>query len=98
MELIGWVLRNRVKTQYLGDTTYEAVARRKHQFSGLNPYDKQYHTNVTMSYHDRNTAWQNALKVASEVYAAPEADRPFPGDVKHFYSPQSVARVPDWAR
>jgi hypothetical protein len=96
MKLIGWVVRNRVKAGYRG-TTYKEVALSKNQFSGLNQTDSQYVVNINMGYKSKNEKWIKALAAASEVYFADEQDRPFSKDVKHFYSPMSVAETPNWA-
>lgn len=97
MYLVAWVIRNRVNTEYLGDTTYKEVVLHKGQFSGLQKSDKQYHTNVNLSYFDTNKSWKDALDIAHEVFYASDSTRPLPQSVKHFYSPQSVRRAPSWA-
>jgi hypothetical protein len=96
MELVAWVVKNRVESKYTG-STYEEVAKSKYQFSGLNDFDKQYKKNISMNYGDRNPAWKNALDIANEVYYADDSKRPFPSSVKHFYSPVSVYKKPNWA-
>mgnify|MGYP000694673711 CR=1 FL=1 len=95
MKLVGWVVRNRVETEYRG-TTYEEVALSASQFSGLNQKDEQYSTNINMEYETKNKKWAKALLVADEIYFASEDKRPFPKNVKHFYSPVSVSRTPKW--
>lgn len=96
MRLVGWVIRNRVDTQYRGDGSYEAVVKSKHQFSGLSPHNKHYEFISNLSYGDPYPAWQNALAIAREIYHAPASARPFPAHVRHFYSPISVNRTPAW--
>lgn len=97
MRLIGWVARNRVDTGFRGNT-YQQVAQSPGQFSGLNPSDPEYTTNVFLRYDDtKNAAWRQALAIAEEIYYAPGKARPFPQTVRHFYSPLAV-RAPSWAR
>jgi len=96
MNLVGWVVRNRVDTQYRGGT-YEEVALSGNQFSGLNSSDAQYKININMEYGAKNEKWIKALAVANQIYFADEDKRPFSKDVKHFYSPMSVAEAPEWA-
>jgi len=95
MKLIGWVVRNRVEAKYRGGT-YEEVVLSAHQFSGLNSKDEQYSININMGYESENEKWIKALAVANEIYFASEEERPFSEDVKHFYSPVSVAVTPKW--
>ncbi len=96
MNLVGWVVRNRVEAEYRG-TTYKEVALSKYQFSGLNSKDAQYDININMEYASLNEKWITALLVAEKIYFANENERPFSGDVKHFYSPVSVSGTPAWA-
>jgi len=95
MNLIGWVVRNRVEAGYRGGT-YKQVAQSKHQFSGLNPKDPQYDININMGYGSTNEKWIKALRVAEKIYFADETKRPFSKDVLHFYSPISVKEKPKW--
>jgi hypothetical protein len=97
MRLVGWVVRNRVENGYWGNT-YEKVALSPYQFSGLNPSDSQYQTNIHLGYATTNPAWRNALEIAKEIYFADDATRPFGKDVLHFYSPVSVSVAPAWAK
>lgn len=96
MRLVGWVIRNRVDTEYRGDSTYEDVVKSKHQFSGITPGTKYYDFISSLSYGDPYPAWQDALAVARDIYHAPESARPLPTHVRHFYSPISVNRTPVW--
>lgn len=96
MNLVGWVVRNRVEAEYRG-STYEEVALSAHQFSGLNSSDAQYHININMGYESTNEKWLKALEIAENIYFADGDERPFAQDVKHFYSPVSVAKTPEWA-
>ncbi len=96
MNLVAWVVRNRVESSYKG-STYEEVAKSRYQFSGLNSFDRQYKKNINMSYKDKNPAWKKALDIANEVYYADSSKNPFPSSVKHFYSPVSMYGKPNWA-
>lgn len=97
MNLVGWVVRNRVEAGYRGNT-YEEVAQSEYQFSGLNPGDAQYNININMGYESTNEKWIKALIVAEKIYFADEENRPFSKDVLHFYSPVSVSSTPDWTQ
>jgi hypothetical protein len=94
--LVAWVVRNRVETEFKGET-YEEVAKSRGQFSGLNVSDSQYLHNISRGYGSSGESWENALDVAEAVYFAPEFLRPFPKTVRHFYSPISVKISPDWS-
>ncbi len=94
--LVAWVVRNRVDTGYTG-RTYEAVANHSSQFSGLQPSDPRYEHNISRWWESSGTSWKSALKIAKEVYFAPESERPFSVTTRHFYSPVAVSK-PDWAR
>lgn len=96
MNLVGWVVRNRVEAEYRGNT-YKEVALSAKQFSGLNSKDAQYDININMGYDSTNEKWVKAIAVAEKIYFADEKDRPFSSDVLHFYSPVSVATIPKWA-
>lgn len=94
--LVAWVVRNRVDTGYRG-RSYAAVANRSDQFSGLNPTDSQYEHNMSRYWASQGESWKQALRIAKEVYLAPEKDRPFSVTTRHFYSPVAV-ETPRWAR
>lgn len=96
MYLVGWVIRNRVENNYWGDSTYKAVVLRKNQFSGLNPGDKQYYHNISLTYNHTYKSWRDAVVIAEKVYYASNISRPFSKDVQHFYSPR-VVDAPHWA-
>jgi hypothetical protein len=94
--LVAWVVRNRVDTGYTG-RTYESVANESAQFSGLQPSDNQYEHNMSRWWASQGESWKSALKIAKEVYFAPESERPFTKTTRHFYSPISVYDKPAWA-
>lgn len=95
--LVGWVVRNRVDTGYTG-RTYERVANRSAQFSGLHPSDPQYEHNMSRWWASDGESWESALRIAKQVYFAPENERPFSVTTRHFYSPVAVYDKPHWAR
>ncbi|SHL02321.1 cell wall hydrolase [Rhodothermus profundi] len=97
--LIAWVVRNRVETRYRGDT-YREVVLEPRQFSAFNrPTPRR---DLILNLTPRSTApgWQQALRIALEVFQAPPSARPFPITVRHFYSPLSMPtnEPPPWAR
>jgi len=94
--LIAWVVRNRVETEYTGDT-YREVALSSGQFSGLNAFDAQYRHNMSRGFDSEGAAWKSALLVAESVYHADVSLRPFSKTVRHFYSPISVSNDPSWS-
>lgn len=97
MRLIGWVARNRVETNYFG-SSYESIAKSPNQFSGLNRYDIEFKNNMSLGYEDTlNNSWRLSLMIAEEIYYADESARPFPVNIRHFYSPISVRNAPSWA-
>jgi spore germination cell wall hydrolase CwlJ-like protein len=96
MRLVGWVIRNRVENMYWGATTYKEVVTQPKQFSGLNPADKQYVQNTSLTLSDTYEVWQKAIRIATEVFYADGSNRPFDRSVQHFYSP-TVVQAPHWA-
>lgn len=100
MEKVGWVIRNRVETQYLGDETYNGVVLKPYQFEPYNKGIPQRVKNFTLRSSDKR--WQQAIRVAEKVASAPRRERPFPKTTRHFYSPRSmdedVSNWPLWTR
>lgn len=98
MGIVAWVIRNRVETNYMG-STYKEVVLKKNQFSGLNPSDPNYESNMSRSYESPGREWSNALIVAKAIYYADDSLRPMPNTVRHFYSPRSMKNgaTPKWA-
>ena len=95
--IVAWVVRNRVESGYRGAQSYKDVAISPAQFSGLWPSDSQYKLNISRDYKIKgDRAWDQAIAIAQAVYFAPETLRPIPGTVRHFYSPMSVSRDPNW--
>lgn len=97
MELVGWVVRNRVEAKYRG-STYKEVALSANQFSGLDPKDEQYSININMDYNTKNEKWLKALEIANKIYFSNGETRPLPKNVLHFYSPVSAAKTPSWTK
>lgn len=93
--LVAWVARNRVETGFRGNT-YKEVALSNNQFSGLNSSDRNYLKNINLELEDNVAGWRTAVEVAKLIYDAPEVWRPFPENVRHFYSPM-VVNPPAWA-
>jgi len=94
--LVAWVVRNRVETEFRGET-YKEVAKSSGQFSGLNISDAQYLHNISRDYDSSGESWEKALDIAEAVYFSPDFLRPFPKTVRHFYSPLSVSISPEWS-
>lgn len=99
-ELVAWVVRNRVETQYRGKSSYRDVVLDPMQFSAFNPGSRkrQYYTSLTPM--SRVSGWQTALRIAHDVrWSDAESWRPFSHRTRHFYSEQSMIgqRYPDWA-
>ncbi len=97
-ELVAWVIRNRVETEYRGRTYREVVLEAK-QFSAFNDPTKRRDHLLQLSSNTPLRSWQRTLEIALDVYHAPASARPFSQTVRHFYSPISMAggRTPHWA-
>jgi hypothetical protein len=99
MELVAWVVRNRVETQYRGRKSYRDAVLDPYQFSAFNPEsrNRRFYLSLTPQSPSRN--WKRALTIAYGVQRAPSDDRPFPLKTRHFYSEQSMVgrSHPDWA-
>ncbi|MEM6328527.1 MAG: cell wall hydrolase [Bacteroidota bacterium] len=98
-ELVAWVVRNRVETEYRGRSTYEAVVLDPYQFSAFNPGSAKRRLFLSLHPHSDAQGWAQALEVAHTVYHATAADRPFDQKTRHFYSERSMrgGRTPAWA-
>lgn len=93
---IAWAIRSRVESSNYPDT-YKEVVLQPHQFSGLNNYDQWYDINISRDYGVGDNVWESALRVAEEVYDAPNNERLLPEGTTHFYSPVAVRKTPKWA-
>lgn len=98
-ELVAWVVRNRVETQYRGRNTYQGVVLDPWQFSAFNRNSpkRRHYSNLTEG--SQAAGWQTAVEIARDVYHAPADDRPFVKTTRHFYSERSMVgrRAPAWA-
>ena len=99
-ELVAWVVRNRVETQYRGNRTYQEAVLDAYQFSAFNPEEPDRAFYVSLSPRSRWPGWQQALAIAEEVRRAEALHRPFPVETRHFYSERSMRgrRHPVWAK
>ncbi len=99
MELVAWVVRNRVETRYRGRDSYRDVVLDPFQFSAFNPGSPKrwFYANLDTKSDLRN--WQRALTIAHRVRLAEPEYRPFSVRTRHFFSERSMAdqRHPDWA-
>lgn len=99
MELVAWVVRNRVETRYRGRDTYQEVVLDPYQFSAFNPGSRKrwFYSDLDASTQIRS--WQNAIAIAHSVRQAGPSYRPFSETTRHFYSERSmVGRLhPEWA-
>ena len=98
-EVVAWVVRNRVATAYRGRTTYHDVVLDPYQFSAFNPGNARSQYYRSLMPDDRRPRWQRALQIAAYVRRTPWSERPFPVDVRHFYSEVSMKgqRHPTWS-
>ena len=98
-ELVAWVIRNRVETEYRGEDTYEDVVLDPYQFSAFNPGNPKRRLYTSLTPSSDSPAFVQALEVAHGVYHAPSAARPFPERTRHFYSERSMVggAKPNWA-
>jgi hypothetical protein len=98
-ELVAWVVRNRVETDYRGRSTYRHVVLDPFQFSAFNPdaLNRSYY--MTLDETHRSPEWRQALSIAKKVLLADADARPFPLTTRHFYSERSLtdAIQPDWS-
>lgn len=100
MELVAWVVRNRVETRYRGKSTYQSAVLDPYQFSAFNPGDRKrtYYSRLTPQ--SSAKGFDNALRIAYSVRKADSSYRPFNKTTRHFYSEQSMVGVkhPVWAK
>lgn len=99
MELVAWVVRNRVETRYRGKASYESAVLDPFQFSAFNPGDRKrtYYSSLTPQ--SKARGFDNALRIAFSVRHADASYRPFSKKTRHFYSERSMVGVkhPNWA-
>ena len=100
MELVAWVIRNRVETRYRGRASYRDVVLDPFQFSAFNPGSPKrwFYSNLDTKTQIRS--WQRALTIAHRVRLAEPEFRPFSVQTRHFFSERSMVdqRHPNWAR
>ena len=99
-ELIAWVVRNRVESNYRGKDSYVRVVLDPYQFSAFNadsPKSSYYRSLIPTHKQD---GWERALSIAYYVRHARPTYRPFSPETLHFYSEQSMVgrKKPVWAR
>ncbi|PSQ95092.1 MAG: hypothetical protein BRD55_11230 [Bacteroidetes bacterium SW_9_63_38] len=97
-ELVAWVVRNRVETEYRGRDTYKEVVLDPYQFSAFNPGSSKRSFYLSLTPDVQLSAWQQALWIAHYVQHADSAYRPFSIETRHFYSERSMKgrRHPYW--
>ena len=96
MELVAWVVRNRVESPRFPDTYPDAVTQR-YQFSAWNPNDpnRPKLADPLGGPPADDRAWFTALEIAQEVIDAPASANPLPG-VYHYHD--TSIETPAWAR
>lgn len=98
-ELVAWVVRNRVETNYRGKTTYREVVLDPYQFSAFNPGAPKRSFLLHLNPETELTAWRQALWIAHYVRHADPSYRPFSLNTRHFFSERSMQGhpFPYWA-
>lgn len=99
MELVAWVIRNRVETGYRGQDTYREVVLDPFQFSAFNPGNQKRWFYANLEPQTEIGSWQRALTIAYRVRLAEPDYRPFSIKTRHFYSERSMlgSTHPNWA-
>lgn len=100
MELVAWVVRNRVETKYRGKQTYQSAVLDPYQFSAFNPGDRKRTHYSGLTANSNAPGFSNAITIAHSVRNADANYRPFSQKTRHFYSEQSMVGVkhPNWAK
>ena len=98
-ELIAWVVRNRVESNYRGKSTYRRVVLDPYQFSAFNADSPKSSYYRSLQPTHNQDGWQRALTIAYYVRHARPHYRPFSENTLHFYSEQSMVgrKMPAWA-
>ncbi len=99
-ELVGWIVRNRVNSNYRGCTTYQECVLDPFQFSAFLPSKMKLQDYTILTEMSRVTGWQKTLSLAFHIRYAHSRLRPFGYKVRHFYSEQSMLDTeipPEWA-
>ncbi len=99
MELVAWVIRNRVETGYRGRDSYREVVLDPYQFSAFNPNEQKRRIYSDLDPTTEIHSWQKALAIAYSVRQAAPRYRPFSIKTRHFYSERSMIgrSHPEWA-
>lgn len=99
-ELVAWVVRNRVETNYRGKHTYRGVILDPYQFSAFNPGHPKRSHYASLSPLDSIAGWQHALRIAYRVRHADASERPFSKQTRHFFSIRSMPgdTIPHWVQ
>jgi hypothetical protein len=98
-ELVAWVVRNRVETQFYGVKTYEEAVLAPWQFSAFNRNSPKRRHYVSLDQTSKAAGWKTAVDIAEDVINAPAYERPFAQSTRHFYSERSMVgrSHPAWA-
>jgi hypothetical protein len=98
-ELVAWVVRNRVETEYRGASTYKGVVLDPWQFSAFNQNGPKRGHYMGLDESSKARGWATAVHIAHGVVMAPAYERPFEKATRHFYSEQSMVgrSHPEWA-
>ncbi len=99
-ELVAWVVRNRVESQYRGKRSYQDVVLDPYQFSAFNPSSRKYAHYTALNLDTQDPRWQHAINIAYHVRYAEPSLRPFSRKTRHFYSERSMRGSqthPQWA-
>lgn len=99
MELVAWVIRNRVETAFRGKDTYEKVVLDPYQFSAFNAGSRVRSKFMGLTRGSKYPRWKEAIEVAAKVINADDVERPFSAKTRHFYSEISMTghNEPMWA-
>jgi len=99
MELVAWVVRNRVETGYRGRRTYRGVVLDPFQFSAFNRNSTKRYFYSNLGAESSVVGWATAVRVAYQVRTDAGARRPFPATTRHFFSERSMTgrSQPSWA-
>ncbi len=90
MELVAWVVRNRVETGYRGKNTYKSTVLDPFQFSAFNDESTTRDFYASLQKHHDFLGWQEALRIAYLVRTDDGRRRPFSEATRHFYSEVSM--------
>lgn len=88
MSHVGWVVRNRVNSKFLGDSTYKDVILHPYQFSAFNPNREDRYKYI---YLDRTNApsqerWKYATNTSIDILLSDRDESPFDLNVLYFWS------------